>query len=46
MLGLSRVAHYNGRLLHGKLTDGMGERHDATSSHQPGSVTLGQGLCR
>jgi len=24
MLGLSRVAHYNGRLLHGKLTDGMG----------------------
>jgi len=44
MLGLSRVAHYSGRLLHGKPTNGMGTRSDHITIVN--DAALGQGLCR
>src|ERR1700745_3810315 len=37
------VAHYSGRLLHGKLTGGMGTPKSGVSTIKPGRPRLGEG---
>jgi hypothetical protein len=40
--GLSRVAHYSGRLLHGKSTDGMGTASSGISAVKPDRLRSGE----
>jgi hypothetical protein len=41
---LPRVAHYSGRLLHGKLTDGMGTPTSGMSTIKPDRPRSGEGF--
>jgi hypothetical protein len=43
---LKRVAHYSGRLLHGKLTDGMGTLSSGTNTMKADRPRWGEVLNR